>query len=102
MPETSVETQAAASFSAWQIIEGAAVANNCLDDDKLSTWLRAYTVDTIQGKLRFNEQGNFGDTLGSVKPGQNGERLNVWPTARDEPGPKRTPPSSLYFAGYPL
>lgn len=88
MPETSVETQAAASFSAWQIIEGAVVANNSLDDEKLSTWLRANTVDTIQGKLRFNEQGNFGDNLGRVKQVQNGEWLTVWPTDWAAPGAK--------------
>lgn len=86
MPETSVETQAAASFSAWQIIEAAVVANNTLDDEKLATWLRANKVDTIQGKLRFNEQGNFGDNLGRVKQVQNGQWLTVWPKDWAAPG----------------
>lgn len=86
LPETSVETQAAASFSAWQIIEAAVVANNSLDDEKLAAWLRDNKVDTIQGKLRFNEQGNFGDNLGRVKQVQNGEWLTVWPTDWAAPG----------------
>src|SRR5690606_4515700 len=72
LPETSVETQAAASFSAWQIIEAAVRANNTLEDEKLATWLQNNTVDTIQGTLRFNERGNFGDNLGRVKQVQDG------------------------------
>jgi len=86
LPETSVETQAAASFSAWQIIERAVVANNTLDDEKLATWLQDNTVDTIQGTLRFNERGNFGDNLGRVKQVQDGQWLTVWPKDWAAPG----------------
>lgn len=86
LPETSVEVQAAASFSAWQIIETAVKANNSLDDEKLATWLQNNTVDTIQGKLRFNERGNFGDDLGRIKQVQNGQWLTVWPADWAAPG----------------
>ncbi len=86
MPETSVETQAAASFSAWQIIETAVVANKTLDNKTLANWLRKNTVDTIQGKLRFNERGNFGDDLNRVKQVQDGRWVTVWPKDWAAPG----------------
>jgi len=86
MPETSVDTQAAASFSAWQVIEAAVTANKSMDDKVLADWLRANTVDTIQGKLRFNEQGNFGDDLNRVKQVQDGKWLTVWPKDWAAPG----------------
>ncbi|HUH87010.1 MAG TPA: amino acid ABC transporter substrate-binding protein [Pusillimonas sp.] len=86
LPETSVETQAAASFSAWQIIEKAVVENKTLDDEKLATWLQANQVDTIQGRLRFNEKGNFGDNLGRVKQVQDGHWLTVYPKDWAAPG----------------
>lgn len=86
MPETSVDTQAAASYSAWQVIEAAVKANNSLDDKTLADWLRANTVDTIQGKLRFDELGNFGDDLNRVKQVQDGEWVTVWPKEWAKPG----------------
>ncbi|MBC7203480.1 MAG: amino acid ABC transporter substrate-binding protein [Pusillimonas sp.] len=86
LPYPEVETQAAASFSAWQILEAAVVANNTLDDEKLATWLQNNTVDSIQGTLRFNEQGNFGDNLGRVKQVQDGRWVTVWPPEWAAPG----------------
>ncbi len=86
MPDTAVETQAAASFSAWQIIEAAVVATKGLDDKAMATWLRANQVDTIQGRLRFNERGNFGADLNRVKQVQNGKWLTVWPKDWAAPG----------------
>jgi ABC-type branched-subunit amino acid transport system substrate-binding protein len=86
LPDTAVETQAAASYSAWQIIEAAVVATKGLDDKAMATWLRANKVDTIQGKLRFNERGNFGDDLGKVKQVQNGKWVVVWPKEWAAPG----------------
>jgi branched-chain amino acid transport system substrate-binding protein len=88
MPDTAVETQAAASYSAWQIIEAAVVATKGLDDKAMAAWLRANKVDTIQGKLRFNERGNFGDDLGKVKQVQNGKWVVVWPKEWAAPGAK--------------
>lgn len=86
LPDTAVETQAAASFSAWQIIEAAVKATKGLDDKAMAAWLHANTVDTIQGKLRFNGRGNFGDDLGKVKQVQNGKWVTVWPKAWAAPG----------------
>lgn len=86
LPDTAVETQAAASFSAWQIIEAAVVATKGLDDKAMAAWLRANKVDTIQGKLRFNERGNYGDDLSRVKQVQNGKWVTVWPKEWAAPG----------------
>ena len=88
MPDTAVETQAAASFTAWQIIEAAVNATKSIDDKAMATWLRANQVDSIQGKLRFNERGNFGADLSKVKQVQNGKWVTVWPKEWAAPGAK--------------
>ncbi|MEJ8851279.1 amino acid ABC transporter substrate-binding protein [Variovorax rhizosphaerae] len=88
MPDTTVETQAAASFTAWQLIEAAVVATKGIDDKAMAAWLKANQVDTIQGKLRFNERGNFGADLSKVKQVQNGKWVTVWPPEWAAPGAK--------------
>jgi len=79
LPDTHAETQAAASFAAWQIIEAAVIATRSLDDKKIADWIKANQVDTIEGKLRFNEKGNFGADLSKLKQVQNGRWVVVWP-----------------------
>ncbi|MEJ7687378.1 MAG: amino acid ABC transporter substrate-binding protein [Variovorax sp.] len=86
MPNTAVETQAAASYSAWQILEAAVTATKTLDDKAIATWLRANQVDTIQGKLRFNERSNYGEDLSRVKQVQDGKWVVVWPKEWAAPG----------------
>lgn len=88
MPDTSVETQAAASFSAWQIIEAGVKGANSLDDKAIAAWLQKNEVDTIQGRMRFNEKGNFGADFNRVKQVQNGKWVTVWPAAYAAPGAK--------------
>src|SRR6478609_6149215 len=51
-PDTSVEVQAAASFTAWQILEAAVNGTKSLDDKAMADWLKKNRVDTIQGSLR--------------------------------------------------
>ena len=51
----------------------ACVATKSLDDKAIAAWLKANRVDTIQGKLRFNGAGNFGDDLMRIKQVQNGK-----------------------------
>ena len=79
LADTSVETQAAASWTAWQILEAGVVGTKSLDDAKIGAFLKANRVDTIQGKLRFNGVGNFGDDLMRIKQVQNGKWVVVWP-----------------------
>ena len=86
LADTSVETQAAASFTAWQILEAAVTATKSLDDKVLAQWLRTHTVDTIQGKLRFDGPSNYGDDLMRVKQVQNGRWVTVYPKEYAAPG----------------
>ena len=86
LPYTGVETQAAASYSAWQVLEAAVTATKSLDDKVLAEWLRKNRVDTVQGKLRFDGPNNYGDDLMRVKQVQNGRWVTVWPKAYAAPG----------------
>ena len=86
LPYTGVETQAAASYSAWQVLEAAVTATKSLDDKVLADWLRKNQVDTIQGKLRFDGPSNYGDDLMRVKQVQNGRWVVVWPKDVAAPG----------------
>jgi len=88
LADTAVETQAAASYTAWQILEAAVTATKSLDDKVLAQWLKTHTVDTIQGKLRFNGPSNYGDDLMRVKQVQNGRWVVVWPPEAAAPGAK--------------
>ena len=84
--DTAVDAQAAASFSAWQVIEAGVKGARSLDDKAISDWLKANTVDTIEGKLRFNGKNNFGDDLQRIKQVQNGKWVTVWPRDWAAPG----------------
>jgi ABC-type branched-subunit amino acid transport system substrate-binding protein len=88
LADTSVETQAAASFSAWQILEAGIRGANSLDDKAIAAWLKANRVDTIHGRLRFDGQNNYGDDLMKIKQVQNGKWQVVWPTQSAAPGTK--------------
>jgi branched-chain amino acid transport system substrate-binding protein len=88
LPETAVEVQAAASFTAWQLLEAAVNGTKSLDDKAMATWLKANRVDTIQGKLRFDGPNNYGDDLMRVKQVQNGRWLIVYPPEVAAPGAK--------------
>jgi ABC-type branched-subunit amino acid transport system substrate-binding protein len=90
--DPSVETQAAASYTAWQILEAAVVATKSLDDKRIADWIKANRIDTLQGKLRFNGPGNFGDDLMRVKQVQNGKWVVVWPKEVTSGGAKLLAP----------
>ncbi len=92
LADPSVETQAAASYTAWQILEAGVVATKSLDDKKIADWIKANRVDTLQGKLRFNGTGNFGDDLMRVKQVQNGKWVVVWPKEVTSGGAKLLAP----------
>ena len=83
---TGVETQAAASYTAWQVLTAAVTATKSLDDKVLADWLKKNKVDTIQGKLRFDGPSNYGDDLMRVKQVQNGKWVVVWPKSAAAPG----------------
>jgi len=86
LPYTAVDVQAAASYTAWQLLEAAVTANKSLDDKVLAQWLKTNRVDTIIGKLRFDGPNNYGDDLSKVKQVQDGKWLVVWPKEYAAPG----------------
>lgn len=86
IPDNSVETQAAASYSAWQILEAGVRGAGSLDDKAIGAWLKKNRVDTLQGKLRFDGPSNYGDDLMRVKQVQNGRWVIVWPRELAAPG----------------
>ena len=88
LADPSVETQSAASYTAWQILEAGVTATKSLDDKAIGTWLRANRVDTLQGKLRFDGPNNFGDDLMRIKQVQNGKWVVVWPKEMTAAGAK--------------
>ena len=88
LPDTSVEVQAAASYTAWQILEAGVRGANSFDDKAIAAWLRANRVDTIQGRLRFDGPGNYGDDLMKLKQVQNGKWAVVHPPQFAVPGTK--------------
>ena len=86
LPYTAVDVQAAASYTAWQLLEAAVTATKGLDDKALAQWLKTTRVDTITGKLRFDGPNNYGDDLSKVKQVQDGKWLVVWPKEYAAPG----------------
>ena len=86
LPYQSVDVQAAASYTAWQLLEAAVTATKGLDDKALAQWLKTTRVDTIIGKLRFDGVNNYGDDLSKVKQVQDGKWVVVWPKEFAAPG----------------
>ena len=86
IPDTAVEVQAAASYTAWQLLEAGVRGAGSLDDKAIAAWLKKNRVDTIQGKLRFDGPSNYGDDLMRVKQVQNGKWVTVYPKEYAAPG----------------
>jgi branched-chain amino acid transport system substrate-binding protein len=86
LPYQAVDVQAAASYTAWQLLEAAVTATKSLDDRVLAQWLKTNRVDTIIGKVRFDGPNNYGDDLSKVKQVQDGKWVVVWPREYAAPG----------------
>ena len=92
LPDTQVDTQAAASYAAWQVLEAAVNGAKSIDDKAMAAWLKKNTVNTIQGPMRFDGTNNYGEDLSKVKQVQNGEWVVIWPRASAKPGVKHLLP----------
>jgi ABC-type branched-subunit amino acid transport system substrate-binding protein len=92
VPYVKVDTQAAGSFAAWQVIEASVTATKSLDDKALAEWLRKNPVDTLMGRLRFDGPNNYGDDLSKLKQVQDGKWVVVWPKEFAAPGARLLPP----------
>jgi ABC-type branched-subunit amino acid transport system substrate-binding protein len=86
IPDTSVEVQAAASYTAWQILEAGVRGAGSLNDKAIAAYLKKNGANTIQGKLRFDGPHNYGDDLMRVKQVQDGRWVTVYPKAYAAPG----------------
>jgi branched-chain amino acid transport system substrate-binding protein len=86
LPDPSVEVQAGASYSAWQILEAGVAGAKSLDDKAIAAFIKANRIDTVQGKLHFTGTGNYGDDLMRIKQVQNGKWAVVWPKSHVQSG----------------
>ncbi len=93
MKYREVETQAAASFSAWQVLQAAVEGTKSLDNEKMADWLRKNPVKTMQGTLRFDGKNNYGDDLMKVAQIRDGHWVVVWPPEFAKPGLKLVYPA---------
>ncbi len=94
LPYQVVETQAAASYVAWQLLEAGVTATKSLDDKVLAQWLKRNRVDTIIGRARFDGPNNYGDDLSKIKQIQDGKWVVVWPKEWAAPGARLLTPGS--------
>ncbi|HEY8473141.1 MAG TPA: ABC transporter substrate-binding protein [Natronosporangium sp.] len=81
---TAFETQAAASWNAWEILAGAVEGAETLDQQELCDYLIENGVDTtFNGHLSFDPAvSNFWDTNVGLKQIQDGDWVMVWPPDR--------------------
>jgi ABC-type branched-subunit amino acid transport system substrate-binding protein len=91
LPDNAVDTQAAGSFAAWQVLEAGVKATNSLDDGAISHWLKRNRVPTVLGPLRFDGPNNYGDDLTKIKQVQNKDWVVIWPKASAKPGAQYQP-----------
>jgi ABC-type branched-subunit amino acid transport system substrate-binding protein len=79
LPDTHVEVQAAASYTAWQMLEAGVRGAGSFDDKAIAAWLHKNKVNTITGNLRFDGPSNYGDDLMKIKQVQDGRWVVVYP-----------------------
>jgi branched-chain amino acid transport system substrate-binding protein len=91
LPDNAVDTQAAGSFAAWQVLEAGVKGANSTDDTAVSQWLKKNAVPTITGPLRFDGPNNYGSDLTKIKQVQNKDWVVVWPRSFAKPGTQYQP-----------
>jgi branched-chain amino acid transport system substrate-binding protein len=81
VPYTAFETQAAASWTAWEILTAGVKAAGSLDDAAICDALHAGPVHTtFAGDITFDPAvNNFWDTEVGIKQIQDGNWVMVWP-----------------------
>ncbi|HET9138287.1 amino acid ABC transporter substrate-binding protein [Actinophytocola sp.] len=84
LPYTVFETQAAASWTAWEILTAAVKGSNGLDQKALCEQLHRSGADTtFNGHLTFDPNvNNFWPTTQAIKQIQNKDWVTVWPADR--------------------
>jgi branched-chain amino acid transport system substrate-binding protein len=84
LPYTAFETQAAASWNAWEILVSAVKGAGKVDHKKMCDTLHAKGADTtFSGHLAFDAKShNFWPSTLGIKQIQNGDWVMVWPSDR--------------------
>jgi branched-chain amino acid transport system substrate-binding protein len=84
LPYTVFETQAAASWNAWQILTDGVKEAKGLDQQKICSALHSSGADTtFSGHLTFDPKDhNFWPSTQTLKQIQNGDWVTVWPADR--------------------
>ena len=84
LPYPVFETQAAASWNAWEILVAAVKGAGSLDQKKMCDHLHASGADTMfSGHLAFDAgANNFWPSTSGLKQIQNKEWVTVWPADR--------------------
>ena len=84
LPYTVFETQATASWNAWEILVAGVTGANSLEQPAICDALHANGAETtFSGKLTFDvAQNNFWPSTQGLKQIQDGEWVMVWPTDR--------------------
>jgi branched-chain amino acid transport system substrate-binding protein len=84
LPYTVFETQAAASWNAWEILVSSVKGSGGVDQKKMCDELHANGAQTtFSGKLTFDQkQNNFWPTTQAIKQIQNRDWVTVWPRDR--------------------
>lgn len=74
------ETQAGASWAAWQVLTAGVEGCGCLDHDEIGDWLLNNTIPTVQGDFDYRaDEQNYGDDIQTIKQIQDGDWYVVWP-----------------------
>ena len=84
LPYKVFETQATASWNAWQILAAGVTAAGGTDQKKMCDALHSKGADTtFSGHLTFDSKDhNFWPTTQTLKQVQNGDWVTVWPADR--------------------
>jgi branched-chain amino acid transport system substrate-binding protein len=84
LPYTVFETQAAASWTAWEILAAGVEAAGSLDQQAICDALHADGVDTtFNGHLTFDQAvNNYWPTTQGIKQIQDGDWVMAWPEER--------------------
>jgi branched-chain amino acid transport system substrate-binding protein len=96
VPYTNVETQAAASWTAWEYLQQAAEGAGSLDQQAMCDWLIENGASTLfHGDIQFfPEEQNYFEDLSKVKQIQDGDWFVVYPEEFAAPDRSVVYPSS--------
>jgi branched-chain amino acid transport system substrate-binding protein len=84
LPYTAFETQATASWTAWEILVAGVEGAGSLDQEAMCDYLHSNGADTtFHGHLTFDPaQNNFWPSTQGIKQIQDGDWVMVWPEDR--------------------